>query len=129
MRCFQVRRRLHRFLDRELDPEASRRVEAHLCGCIACRQTLADLVHVKDLLEEFRAPDVRDGFAARALGSALIAPAQVRAPGTRWFSAMAAVCAILFLTWAGFRIGEAYSSRPHQDVIQSALASPVEPDF
>ncbi len=129
MYCFQAGRLIHRFLDRELDPESSSRLEAHLRACDSCRQALSGLLELEDQLDATRLPEIRAAFAARVVEKALNTQRPERqAAGLRWWAAAAAaVCGAMALIWAGFRIGETYSPPPGRDIIQVVLSSPIEP--
>jgi predicted anti-sigma-YlaC factor YlaD len=46
MRCDEVENRMMRFVDERLDPETSRKVEAHLSVCPLCRRVYAEEVEM-----------------------------------------------------------------------------------
>ena len=120
-----------RFLDRELDPTASVRVEEHLSACRSCRQVLGEWIRLYDQLESVPPPDVtvRGGFSRRLRNRIEEAPAFASPSPVSLLPAAAVTVGVLALvTWLGFHIGE--SSAPRRtDVMQSALSTPIDPDF
>ncbi|MBZ5612054.1 MAG: zf-HC2 domain-containing protein [Acidobacteriia bacterium] len=118
---------MHRFLDRELDREASLRVEAHLSACNSCRQEFYQLLDLEDQLESTPLPRISAGFAGRVIEQALRTREPAMTLPMRSFPTAVAACAIVIVTWVGFHIGEAYSTARRADIIQSALSSPIEP--
>lgn len=49
-RCGWAQRNLSAYVDRELDPRAAGKLEAHLSGCPRCREKLAELERVEAVL-------------------------------------------------------------------------------
>ncbi len=102
MTCEEVRERLTAFVDGELDPVASREVEAHLAGCAGCVAELAELrtlrARLGQELEYHRASDVlrarvvRDARAGRR-------SRPVAARGGRWLAVAAAMLMVAGGAW------------------------------
>jgi RNA polymerase sigma-70 factor (ECF subfamily) len=57
LRCWDARRRISEYLDRELDPAEAQLVERHLATCPTCPPLYASLVGVHAKLEGLRDPD------------------------------------------------------------------------
>lgn len=53
MQCEQIEQRLGAFLDRELPPQETERVRAHLLTCGRCQQALRELQSVDAFLSEW----------------------------------------------------------------------------
>lgn len=70
MRCSEVQSRLDLFATKEFGASACETIEAHLESCEECRQALAKLRRLEDLLTASSAPPVPEGFAARVVAQA-----------------------------------------------------------
>jgi anti-sigma factor RsiW len=70
MRCNQVQQKLDLFSTEELAPSERKAIAAHLESCGECRQALARLGQLEDLLAASSVPPVPDGFAARVVARA-----------------------------------------------------------
>ena len=57
LRCWDARRRISEYLDRELEPAEAELVERHLATCPTCPPLYASLVGVHAKLEDLRDPD------------------------------------------------------------------------
>ena len=65
MNCHHTRRLLDEFVDGELDPSARARVQRHLDGCPACRESLRRLRMVMAEVGDLPVPALPDGFLDR----------------------------------------------------------------
>jgi anti-sigma factor RsiW len=70
MHCGKVQQRLDLFATKELAPSMHEEIEAHLESCPECRQALARLRRLEDLLTASSAPPVPEGFSARVVARA-----------------------------------------------------------
>jgi RNA polymerase sigma-70 factor (ECF subfamily) len=83
MRCWQARRHVSAYLDRELDEATRRQVEDHLASCPTCPPLYASLVGIRDALGGLRDPDaVIDEAMARRIRERLETETGLRAPKT-----------------------------------------------
>ncbi|PWK84360.1 anti-sigma factor family protein [Fulvimonas soli] len=97
MNCESSRRLLPLYFDGELDPADSRAFEAHLDGCAACRQALAEL---EALRARLRDPAMRYAAPA-ALRGRLAAAMPAARPRARAWAALAASWLAAALLGAG----------------------------
>ncbi len=67
MRCDRVREKLNAICDGELPVHLREDIENHLQDCLACRQELARLQKLADLLSDAFVPPLPEGFAGRVL--------------------------------------------------------------
>ncbi len=67
MRCHEVQKNLDLFIRQELTPLVRERIEVHLSGCAGCRQELARLGKLEELLASAPSPPVPEGFAERVI--------------------------------------------------------------
>lgn len=65
MRCHEVQQNLDLLIRQELKPPVRDRIEVHLSGCGRCREELARLRRLEELLAAAPSPPVPDGFATR----------------------------------------------------------------
>jgi len=70
MRCPEVRRSLDLFMRQEVTPLVRQRIEVHLGGCRGCREELARLRRLEELLASAPSPPVPEGFAQRVVARA-----------------------------------------------------------
>jgi predicted anti-sigma-YlaC factor YlaD len=70
MGCREIRDKLELFAAQELTPEDRAQVEAHLKACDACREALAKVRRLEDLLLTVPVPPVPEGFAGRVVAQA-----------------------------------------------------------
>ena len=102
MDCTETRKRLHPYLDREIDLEGALAVESHLAACAACRSLLAGQQALQAGLRRharyFEAPPALAQRIRRQVGKA-----SARFPGwlslRQWLPLGAAVAATALLTW------------------------------
>ena len=67
MRCRDVQQNLDLLIRQELMPPVRERIEVHLRGCPRCREELARLRRLADLLAAAPVPPVPEGFAGRVI--------------------------------------------------------------
>lgn len=95
MKCPEVQDHLSAWLDGELPPEASARVDRHLEACDACRRELAKLEALEQALAALPAPAPAPGLAARVLS-------RRRRPARRgWQSVALAACLVVGMALGG----------------------------
>jgi anti-sigma factor RsiW len=70
MRCPEVQQKLDLFIRQELTRHVRERIESHLGGCERCREELARLRRLEDLLASGPCPPVPEGFAERVVETA-----------------------------------------------------------
>jgi putative zinc finger protein len=70
MRCREVQHKLDLFVTQELTSSERERVAAHLGNCAECREALARLRRLEDVLAATPVPPVPEGFAARVVARA-----------------------------------------------------------
>jgi len=70
MRCREVQHKLDLFATGEVTPLERARIEVHLGSCAGCRQRLARLRRLEELLAAAPAPPPPEGFAARVVARA-----------------------------------------------------------
>lgn len=70
MRCDEVSQNLDLLIRQELAPPVRERIEGHLRGCGRCREELARLRRLEELLAADAYPPVPVGFAARVVARA-----------------------------------------------------------
>jgi anti-sigma factor RsiW len=70
MRCREVQQKLDLFSTQEIEHSVRERIIAHLESCQQCQQALARLRRIEDLLADWLAPPVPEGFAARTVARA-----------------------------------------------------------
>ena len=70
MRCRDVQSKLDLSVRQELTSAESVQMEAHLASCPSCRQTLAKLRRLEDLLVAAPVPPIPEGFAERVVAQA-----------------------------------------------------------
>lgn len=63
MRCHEVRHNLDLFIRQGLTPSIRKKIEIHLSGCGTCREELARLRRLEELLASCPSPPVPEGFA------------------------------------------------------------------
>jgi anti-sigma factor RsiW len=104
MSCDDVRAWLHAYLDMELDPLTSAKVDEHLRGCPACTATLAEQRAMQTIMKAealyYKAPD----HLRNRLRSALGEPAVERRARFAWHWVAAAAC-LVFLVGLGLFVG------------------------
>ncbi len=85
MRCPEVRQKLDLYACEELAPSAREKIEAHLSDCTACRQELARLRRLENLLAAAPLPPVPEGFAEQVVARARCeaSPARGQVPSPR----------------------------------------------
>jgi hypothetical protein len=125
MKCAEARELLSALIDGALSAGEEARVRDHLEGCGTCRERLAGLTEVVELVREIPEPRVGDGFEAAVLDR-LSRPRRVRP--LRWLAPLAAAaCLLLF---AGLHL--ANRSRPVPLEVATERPAParsVEPGF
>ena len=70
MRCSEVQQKLDLFTTQELAPSVRARILTHLESCAECREALARLRRLGNLLAASPAPPVPEGFASRVVARA-----------------------------------------------------------
>jgi len=70
MRCADARTRLDAYLAGELPPGISGDIDGHLANCLPCREALARLRQLAEMLRQSQTPPVPDGFAERVMMAA-----------------------------------------------------------
>ena len=70
MRCREVQDKLELLAAQELTPEERVRIEAHLETCAACRDAMAKVRRLEDMLLAAPVPPVPEGFAGRVVAQA-----------------------------------------------------------
>ena len=138
MRCHRVRKHLHAYHDAELSASVYEAIAGHLRACPACRQALARLEQLADLLHATPARPVPEGFADRVLSQArrrAAAPqsrARARWAAFEWWTSLsvpvrvaAAIVAALGLSAGvvmGWQTGRRFPSPP-----VAAISAPDDP--
>jgi anti-sigma factor RsiW len=104
MDCAQARTYIDCYVDGELDPVISARIEQHLRDCAACQRAREQLNSLRSLIREgapyHTAPDwLSKQIRARVNRGQSTVPGRTAAPWWRWLQPAALVAATAVVTW------------------------------
>jgi predicted anti-sigma-YlaC factor YlaD len=105
MNCYQVKRKLSAYLDRELDSALLLELENHLERCESCRQEFEILKTTWDLLAHEPSPELHPFFYTRLKARQKAQKAHARAP---WIERILIPISVTAVVALGIFLGSSY---------------------
>ena len=131
MKCDEVRKRLSRFLDGELNVREKELVSRHIEQCPDCRQEFAALEENRELLRSAQTPEAPAYLVTRVMAEVRSQTSGRQRTSPFWARAFATAAAVLVVVagaWFGTVLGREIAGNGNGNT-ESVLSANVEPSL